>query len=72
MFLNTATSGPGVTNPTFRISSLIGIVLGGGTELDLSVVVSIAHQHEWKHAVGHRRIRFASVHPNDPVVPIRL
>jgi hypothetical protein len=37
---NTATSGPGVTNPTFGSSSLIGIVLGGGTELDLSVVQS--------------------------------
>jgi hypothetical protein len=37
---NTAVSGPGVTNPTFGSSSLIGIVLGGGTELDLSVAQS--------------------------------
>jgi hypothetical protein len=37
---NTATSGPGVTNPTLGSSSLIGIVLGGGTELDLSVAQS--------------------------------
>jgi hypothetical protein len=38
---NTTTSGPGVTNPTFGTSSLIGIVLGGGTELDLSVAQSL-------------------------------
>jgi hypothetical protein len=37
---NTTTSGPGVTNPTFGSSNLIGIVLGGGTELDLSVAQS--------------------------------
>lgn len=37
---NTTTSGPGVTNPTFGVTSLIGIVLGGGTELDLSVAQS--------------------------------
>ncbi len=37
---NTTTSGPGVTNVTFGSSNLIGIVLGGGTEVDLSVAQS--------------------------------
>jgi hypothetical protein len=37
---NTTTSGPGVTNPTLGSSNLIGIVLGGGAELDLSVAQS--------------------------------
>jgi hypothetical protein len=37
---NTTTSGPGVTNPTQGSSNLIGIVLSGGTELDLSVAQS--------------------------------
>jgi len=39
---NTTTSGPGVTTPVYGSSSLIGIVLGGGTELDLSVAQSPA------------------------------
>jgi hypothetical protein len=34
---NTATSGPGVTTPTFATINLIGLVLSGGSELDLSV-----------------------------------
>jgi hypothetical protein len=37
---NTSTSGPGVTNPTFGSSSLIGLVLSGGSEIDLSVAQS--------------------------------
>ncbi len=37
---NTTTSGPGVTNPTLGSTKLIGLVLGGGTELDLSVAQS--------------------------------
>jgi hypothetical protein len=37
---NTTTSGPGVTNVTLGSSNLIGIVLGGGTEVDLSVAQS--------------------------------
>jgi len=37
---NTTTSGPGVTNPTFGSAKLIGIVLSGGSELDLSVAQS--------------------------------
>jgi len=37
---NTSTSSPGVTNPTVGTTNLIGIVLGGGTELDLSVAQS--------------------------------
>jgi len=37
---NTGTSGPGVTNPTQASTSLIGLVLGGGSEIDLSVAQS--------------------------------
>jgi hypothetical protein len=37
---NTATSGPGVTNPTLANTNLIGLVLSGGSELDLSVAQS--------------------------------
>jgi hypothetical protein len=37
---NTATSGPGVTNPTLGSVNLIGLVLSGGSELDLSVAQS--------------------------------
>jgi hypothetical protein len=37
---NTTTSGAGVTNPTFGSANLIGLVLGGGTEIDLSVAQS--------------------------------
>lgn len=37
---NSTTSGPGVTNPTLGSTKLIGLVLGGGTELDLSVAQS--------------------------------
>jgi hypothetical protein len=33
---NTTTSGPGITNPTLGSTNLIGLVLGGGTEIDLS------------------------------------
>jgi hypothetical protein len=34
---NTATSGPGVTTATLGKASLIGMVLGGGSEIDLSL-----------------------------------
>lgn len=37
---NTATSGPGVTTATQKSVNLIGLVLGGGTEIDLSVAQS--------------------------------
>ena len=37
---NTATSGAGVTIPTQASTSLIGVVLGGGTEIDLSAAQS--------------------------------
>jgi hypothetical protein len=37
---NTATSGAGVTIPTLATTSLIGIVLGGGTEIDLTAAQS--------------------------------
>jgi hypothetical protein len=37
---NTVTSGPGVTNPTLGSTSLIGMVLAGGSAIDLSLAQS--------------------------------
>jgi hypothetical protein len=37
---NTATSGPGISTPTQASVNLIGVVLGGGTEVDLTVAQS--------------------------------
>ncbi|HEV1285092.1 MAG TPA: hypothetical protein VNU44_07270 [Bryobacteraceae bacterium] len=37
---NTTTSGPGVTTPTLGKASLIGMVLGGGSEIDLTAAQS--------------------------------
>jgi hypothetical protein len=42
---NTATSGPGVTNPTQASIKLVGVILGGGSEIDLSMPLSASSTH---------------------------